>query len=217
MIGSRIEKYNAGNKLQNIERSKIVKKNLGSMPALFPMPVVVVAAYDENGKPNAMTAAWAQITDMDKIALFVDPDHKTMKNILATKAFTVATADLAHIAEADFIGIVSGNQMEDKFEKSGLHETKSEFVNAPVITELPINLDCELIDVIDNEHVYAMVGKIVNVSAEESVMGEDGKVEPDKIQALIFDQFRNGYYVVGEKVGHGWNAGKELVKKARER
>jgi len=126
-----------------------MKKNLGSLPALFPMPVVVVAAYDENGMPNAMTAAWAMITDMDKIALFVDPEHKTMKNILATKAFTVALADLAHMAEADFLGIISGNQTPDKFIKSGLHESKSEFVNAPVITELPVNLDCELVDVIE--------------------------------------------------------------------
>jgi flavin reductase (DIM6/NTAB) family NADH-FMN oxidoreductase RutF len=185
------------------------------MPALFPMPVVVVAAYDENGKPNAMTAAWAMITDMDKIALFVDPEHKTMKNIFATKAFTVATADFAHMAEADFIGIASGNQMPDKFEKSGLHETKSEFVNAPVIAEFPVSLDCELVEIIDTEHVYAMVGKIVNVSAEESTIGNDGKVDPAKIHALIFDQFRNGYFVVGEKVGQGWNAGKELVKRAK--
>ena len=192
-----------------------MKKNLGVMPALFPMPVVVVAAYDENGAPNAMTAAWAMITDMDKIALFVDPDHKTMKNILATKAFTVATADLAHMAEADFIGIASGNQMPDKFEKSGLHETKSKFVYAPVIAELPVSLECELVDVIDTDHVYAMVGKIVNVCAEECILGDDGKVDPEKIQALIFDQFRNGYYVVGEKVGQDWNAGKELVKRAK--
>ena len=192
-----------------------MKKNLGVMPALFPMPVVVVAAYDENGKPNAMTAAWVQICDTDKIALFVDPEHKTMKNILATKAFTVATADLAHMAEADFIGVASGNQMPDKFEKSGLHEMKSEFVNAPVIAELPVSLDCELVDVIDTEHVYAMVGKIVNVSAEESIIGNDGKVDPEKIQALIFDQFHNGYFVVGEKVGQGWSAGKELVKRAK--
>ena len=192
-----------------------MKKNLGVMPALFPMPVVVVAAYDENGKPNAMTAAWAMITDMDKIALFVDPEHKTMKNILVTKAFTVATADLAHMAEADFIGIASGNQMPDKFEKSGLHETKSEFVNAPVIAEFPVSLDCELVEIIDTENVYAMVGKIVNVSAEEGIIGADGKVEPEKIQALIFDQYRNGYFVVGEKVGQGWNAGKELVKRAK--
>ena len=192
-----------------------MKKNLGVMPALFPMPVVVVAAYDENGKPNAMTAAWAMITDMDKIALFVDPEHKTMKNILVTKAFTVATADLAHMAEADFIGIASGNQMPDKFEKSGLHETKSEFVNAPVIAEFPVSLDCELVEVIDTENVYAMVGKIVNVSVEERVIGNEGKVDPEKIQALIFDQYRNGYFVVGEKVGQGWNAGKELIKRAK--
>ena len=192
-----------------------MKKNLGSMPALFPMPVVVVAAYDENGKNKAMTAAWAMITDMDKIALFVDPEHKTMKNILATKAFTVATADLAHMAEADFIGIASGNQMPDKFEKSGLHETKSEFVNAPVIAEFPVSLDCEMVEIIDTENVYAMVGKIVNVCAEERIIGNDGKVDPGKIQALIFDQYRNGYFVVGEKVGQGWNAGKELVKRAK--
>ena len=192
-----------------------MKKNLGSMPALFPMPVTVVSAYDQNGVPNAMTAAWVQITDTDKIALFVDPDHKTMKNILETKAFTVAIADVGHMAEADFIGIASGNQMEDKLTKSGLHVTKSEFVNAPVIEELPVSLDCELVDIIDTEHVYAMVGKIVNVSAEENILGPDGKVEPEKIHALIFDQFRNGYYVVGEKVGQGWNAGKELIRKAK--
>ena len=192
-----------------------MKKNLGSMPALFPMPVVVVSAYGQNGVPNAMTAAWAQITDMDKIALFVDPDHKTMKNILETRAFTVATADVEHMAEADFIGIASGNQMEDKLAKSGLHVAKSEFVNAPVIEELPVSLDCELVDIIDTEHVYAMIGKIVNASADERIIGADGKVDPDKIHALIFDQFRNGYYVVGEKVGQGWNAGKELVKKAK--
>ncbi|MBO6054014.1 MAG: flavin reductase family protein [Oscillospiraceae bacterium] len=192
-----------------------MKKNLGSKPALFPMPVTVVSAYDAFGVPNAMTAAWVQISDMDKIALFVDPDHKTMKNILETKAFTVAIADVEHMAEADFIGIASGNTMEDKLGKSGLHTVKSEFVNAPVIEEFPVSLDCELVDIIDSEHAYAMIGKIVNTSVEETVIGEDGKVDPEKIHALIFDQFRNGYYAVGEKVGRGWNAGMELMKKAK--
>ena len=193
-----------------------MKKNLGSIPGLFPMPVVIVSAYDREGIPNAMTAAWAQITDMDKIALFVDPDHKTMKNILETKAFTVAIADVEHMAEADCIGIVSGNNMPDKLEKSGFHVTKSEFVNAPVIEELPVSMDCELADIIDTEDVYAMVGKIVNICAEDRVIGEDGKVNPDQIHALIFDQFRNGYYAVGEKVGQAWNAGKDLVRKAKD-
>ena len=193
-----------------------MKKNLGSIPGLFPMPVVVVSAYDREGIPNAMTAAWAQITDMDKIALFVDPDHRTMKNIQETKAFTVAIADVEHMAEADFIGIVSGNNIPDKLEKSGLHVTKSEFVNAPVIEELPVSMDCELADIIDTEDVYAMVGKIVNICAEDRIIGEDGKVNPDQIHALIFDQFRNGYYAVGEKVGQAWNAGKDLVRKAKD-
>ena len=191
-----------------------MKKHLGNIPGLFPMPVVVVSAYDGNGVPNAMTAAWAQITDMDKIALFVDPEHKTMKNILETKAFTVAIADVGHMAEADFIGTASGNEMEDKIGKAGLHVTKSEFVNAPVIEELPVSLDCELVDIIDTEHVYAMVGKIINLSAEERVLGGDGKVNPEQLHALIFDQFRLGYYVVGEKVGQGWEAGEELMKNA---
>lgn len=193
-----------------------MKKNFGSIPGLFPMPVVIVSAYDREGIPNAMTAAWAQVTDMDKIALFVDPNHRTMKNIQETKAFTVAIADVAHMAEADFIGILSGNNMPDKLEKSGLHVTKSEFVNAPVIEELPVSMDCELADIIDTEDVYAMVGKIVNICAEDRVIGEDGKVNPDQIHALIFDQFRNGYYAVGEKVGQAWNAGKDLVRKAKD-
>ncbi len=193
-----------------------MKKNLGSIPGLFPMPVVIVSAYDREGIPNAMTAAWVQITDMDKIALFVDPDHRTMKNIQETKAFTVAIADVAHMAEADFIGIVSGNSMPDKLEKSGFHVTKSEFVNAPVIEELPVSMDCELADIIDTEDVYAIVGKIFNICAEDRVIGEDGKVNPDQIHALIFDQFRNGYYAVGEKVGQAWNAGKDLVRKAKD-
>lgn len=193
-----------------------MKKNLGSIPGLFPMPVVIVSAYDREGIPNAMTAAWAQITDMDKIALFVDPDHRTMKNIQETKAFTVAIADVAHMAEADFIGIASGNNMPDKLEKSGFHVTKSEFVNAPLIEELPVSMDCELADIIDTEDVYAMVGKIVNICAEDRVIGEDGKVNPEQIHALIFDQFRNGYYAVGEMVGQAWNAGKDLVRKAKD-
>ena len=193
-----------------------MKKNLGSIPGLFPMPVVIVSAYDREGIPNAMTAAWAQITDMDKIALFVDPDQRTMKNIQETKAFTVAIADVAHMAEADFIGIASGNNMPDKLEKSGFHVTKSEFVNAPLIEELPVSMDCELADIIDTEDVYAMVGKIVNICAEDRVIGEDGKVNPEQIHALIFDQFRNGYYAVGEMVGQAWNAGKDLVRKAKD-
>ncbi len=190
-----------------------MKKNLGVIPAVYPMPVLMVAAYDENGKVNVMNAAWGMICAMDKIALFIDEDHKTTQNILKTKAFTVSIADKAHMEAADFFGIATGNKMPDKFERTGYHASKSEFVNAPVIEEFPVVMECELSEIISSGNVYAVIGKILNVGAEESVLSDNGKVAPEKLNALIFDQFRSGYYVTGEKVGQAWNAGAGLMKK----
>ena len=192
-----------------------MKKNLGAIPALYPMPVLMVAAYDEKGTPNVMNAAWGTICDTDKIALIIDEDHKTTRNIRATGAFTVALADVSHMAEADFFGIATGNKMPDKFAKSGLHAEKSASVNAPVIGEFPVTMECELAEVVDTEHLHAVVGKIVNVVADEEVLDEKGKVDPARLNALIFDQFRSGYYVSGEQVGKAWNAGKGLMKAAK--
>ena len=189
-----------------------MKKNLGVVPAVYPMPVLMVAAYDETGKVNVMNAAWGMICNMDRIALFIDEDHKTTQNILKTKAFTVSIADREHMDVADFFGIATGNKMPDKFERSGCTAVKSEFVNAPVITDFPVAIECELAEVVKTENMHCVVGKIVNASADEKVAGEDGKIDPEKVDALIFDQFRSGYYKVGEKAGQAWNAGKELMK-----
>lgn len=193
-----------------------MKKNLGAMPALYPMPVMMVAAYDESGTVNVMNAAWGTICDMDKIALILDEGHKTTQNIRATGAFTVALADRDHMAEADFFGIASGKKMPDKFAKSGMTAIKSAFVNAPVINEFLVTMECELADVVNTEHLYAIVGKIVNVVADEKVLDEKGKVDVTKLNALMFDQFRSGYYTTGEQAGKAWNAGKDLMKKASE-
>ena len=190
-----------------------MKKNLGVVPAVYPMPVLMVAAYDENGKPNVMNAAWGMICGMDRIALFIDEDHKTTQNLLKTKAFTVAIADKDHMDVADFFGIATGNKMEDKFERTGYHAVKSSFVNAPVVEEFPLVMECELAEVASTDSFYAIVGKIVNVAAEESVLSENGKVDPLKLNALIFDQFQHGYYVTGEQVGKAWNAGAGMMKK----
>ncbi len=190
-----------------------MKKNLGVTQAVYPMPVLMVAAYDDTGKVNVMNAAWGMICAMDKIALFIDEDHKTTQNILKTKAFTVALADQAHMDVADFFGIASGNKIEDKFERTGYHAEKSKHVNAPVIEEFPVVMECELAEVINTENMYAIVGKIVNVAAEEAVLDDKDKVDPTKLNALIFDQFRHGYYVSGEQVGKAWNAGAALMKK----
>ncbi len=193
-----------------------MRKNLEVQPAIFPMPVLMIAAYDENGVVNVMNAAWGTACDMDKIALVLDEDHKTTKNIKKVKAFTVSIADKAHIDGADFFGIASGNKMPDKFAKSGYHAEKSAFVNAPVITEFPVTFECELAEIVDTENLYAVIGKIVNVSVDEKVLSENGKIDPMKLNALIFDQFQSGYYVATEKVGQAWNAGKEMMKAAQK-
>ncbi|MBQ9393102.1 MAG: flavin reductase family protein [Oscillospiraceae bacterium] len=194
-----------------------MRKDLGKQPALFPMPVLMVAAYDEDGTVGVMNAAWGMICDMDKIALFIDEDHKTTKNIRHSKAFTVSLADREHMAEADFFGIATGNKMPDKFARSGCHAEKSSHVNAPVITEFPVTMECELAEIVETDNLYAVVGTIVNVSADEKVLGEGGRVDPAKLNALIFDQFRAGYYVAGDKVGQAWNAGKKLMPPQEER
>ena len=192
-----------------------MRKNLGKQPALFPMPVLMVTAYDGSGTVQVMNAAWGMICGMDKIALFIDEDHATTKAIRQTKAFTVSIADKEHMDVADYYGIATGNKMPDKFAKSGYHAEKSNFVNAPIITEFPIALECELAEITETENLHAVVGKIVNVSADEKVLSENGKVDPLKLNALIFDQFQSGYYVATEQVGRAWNAGKEVMKTAQ--
>ncbi|MEE3408970.1 MAG: flavin reductase family protein [Erysipelotrichaceae bacterium] len=190
-----------------------MKKDLGIVDAIYPMPVLMVAAYDENGKVNVMNAAWGQIADDDKVIIFIGEGKKTWLNILASKAFTVALADEKHMDVADFFGIASGNKIDDKFERTGYHAVRSDKVNAPIIEEFPVVMECELLEHLKDEYVSAIVGRIVNVKADEEVLDEKGKVDVTKTRALIFDQFRSGYYVTGEKVGKAWNAGAALMKK----
>ncbi len=192
-----------------------MKKNLGAIPAVYPMPVLMIAAYNEDGTPNVMNAAWGMICGMDKIALFIDEDHKTTQDILRKKAFTVSIADKAHMDVADFFGIATGNKMPDKFAKTGYHAAKSENVDAPIVEEFPLTMECELAEVVDTENMYCIVGKIVNTMVDEEALDEKGKVDPSKLDALIFDQFRSGYYVSGEQVGKAWNAGAKLMKESK--
>lgn len=189
-----------------------MKKDLGVLPAVFPMPVLMIATYDENGVVDVMNAAWGMISDMDQITLFLGQDRKTVANMKVSKAFTVALADQAHMKEADFFGIATGNKMPDKFARTGLTAVKSAHVNAPIIEEFPLVMECELDRFLDDGNFFAVIGKIVNTAADESVLDERGKVEPAKLNAILFDQFRNGYYAIGEKVGKAWNAGAGLMK-----
>lgn len=188
-----------------------MRKDLGKLPAVFPMPVLMIASYDESGKVDVMNAAWGMICGMDKIALCISEPHKTTKNIRAIGAFTVSLADRRTVKEADFFGIASGNDMDDKFERTGFTATKSDRVNAPIVEEFPVTMECELLEVVQTEHFHSVIGRIVNVSAHEEVLGEDGKVDVSKLDAIIFDQFKSGYYATGERVAGAWDAGKELM------
>lgn len=182
-------------------------KNIGVVPAVYPMPVLMVAAYDANGKVNVMNVAWGQICDMDKIILFIGEGKKTWLNIRDSKAFTVALADEAHVDVADYFGIASGNKINDKFERTGYHAVKSDKVNAPIIEEFPVVMECELLDFLDTEHVSGIVGKIVNVKAEEDVLSENGKVDPEKLHALCLISFRMAIILQVRKLQqHGMQA-----------
>ena len=188
-----------------------MKKDLGILQAVYPMPVLMIATYDEEGKVDVMNAAWGNICASDKIALFISEPHKTTKNIRKVKAFTVSIADAKHMDVADFFGIASGNTMEDKFERTGYTAIKSEKVNAPIIDEFPLVMECELAEIIETDNLHAVVGKIVNVAADEEVLDENGKVDPAKLNAIAFDNFQSGYYQMGEKAGQAWDAGKKLM------
>jgi len=185
-----------------------MRKNFGPKPACYPMPVYIIGTYGADGTPNAMNAAWGGISEEEEVSICISAGHKTTANILEKKAFTVSMATADQIAACDYVGIVSGNKVPDKFAKAGFHAEKSAFVDAPIILELPMALECELISY-DSESCR-LVGRIVNVSADESVLGENGKVDPAKLKPITFDPTNNAYLVLGEKVGNAFRAGAAL-------
>ena len=184
-----------------------MRKNFGAKAILYPMPVLIIGTYDENGKPNAMNAAWGGIYDSDKVVLCLSENHKTTQNIKKRGAFTVSFADTAHVVEADYVGLVSANEVEDKLERAGFHTTKSEFVEAPLIDELPMALECKFIKVNEDGNI---IGEIVNVNADDSVLGEDGMIDATKLQAISYDPIHNTYVKMGEKVGNAFSDGANL-------
>lgn len=183
-----------------------MRKNLGAKPFLYPQPVMIIGTYDENGKANAMNAAWGGIVGANEIIIDLG-SHKTTDNMMKTKAFTVSVADTAHMVSCDYVGVVSANKEPDKMEKAGFTTTKSEFVNAPVINELPLVLECVLKQVIDGSK---FIGEIKNVSAEESILGEDGEVDLSKFHPMTYDPIHHGYYELGNRVGNAFKDGMKL-------
>lgn len=171
------------------------------------MPVFIVAAYGENLVPNAMNAAWGGISEENEISICISAGHKTTKNLLARGAFTVSPATVEYVAECDYVGITSGNKVENKLEVCGFHTERAESVDAPVIIELPMTLECRLKSY--DESTCRLVGEIVNISADESVL-TDGKVDVTKLRPITYDPMTHAYHAVGEKVGQAFSDGKKF-------
>ena len=186
-----------------------MRKKLDITEGIFPMPVLMVATYNEDGSVNVMNAAWGTMQARDTVVLNLTETHKTVKNIKERGAFTVSIADANHVAAADYFGVVSGDSIENKLEKAGLTAAKAESVDAPVINEFPLCLECKYIEYQNNEYGCGVIGKVVNVTADESVM-PNGKLDMSLVNAIAFDPYTHGYYKVTERVGEAFHDGQNI-------
>ena len=185
-----------------------MRKNFGPKAICYPMPVYIIGTYNADGTPNAMNAAWGGISEEKEISICVDCGHKTAENLKLRKAFTVSMATVEYMAACDYVGIVSGNKVPDKFARAGFHATRSEFVDAPLIDELPMALECRVISY--DEETCRLVGEIVNVCMEESLLVENDGVDMDKFRPIIYDPLNHCYRMLGEKAARAFQVGMSL-------
>lgn len=184
-----------------------MRKNFEAKPWFYPLPVLLVGSYDENGNADLMNAAWGGLYDANQVILCLSAGHKTTKNIMAKKAFTVGFADAAHVVAADYVGLVSANTEPEKLQKAGFHAVKSEKVDAPLFEELPMTLECKLLKVTEDGN---LIGEIINISADESILNADGAIDPEKLCPISFDPIRNAYVKMGDVVGKAFANGDTL-------
>lgn len=184
-----------------------MRKNFGTKAWFYPLPVLIVGSYDEEGNADAMNAAWGGLYNANMVELCLSAGHKTTQNIKAKGAFTISFADAAHVAACDYVGIASANDTPDKMKKAGFTTEKSTFVDAPIICELPMTLECKLAKITEDGNI---IGEIVNINADESILGEDGMIDAAKLQAISFDPVHNDYLVMGKKVGNAFEDGNAL-------
>ncbi len=185
-----------------------MRKNISAKARIYPLPVLIVAAYDEEGTPCAMNAAWGTTCDAAQVSLYLSAGHKTVKNILKTKAFTVSIGDVKNVVACDFVGVVSGNTLPNKLERTGWRLTKSEFINAPIIEELPLTLECKLVSY--DEESENCIGEVVNVSVDEGILNGQGKIDLSKFHPIAYATDTHEYYALGEKVGNAFSDGLKL-------
>ena len=185
-----------------------MRKNFNAQAILYPMPVLIIGSYDKNGTPDAMNAAWGGISGETEISICISNTHKTTENILTRGAFSVSAADAANVTSADYVGIVSGLTEPDKIQKAGWHAVKSSNVDAPIFEELPLTLECKLKSY-DRETGH-LIGEIVNISVDESILDETGKIDVSKLCPITYDPVHHTYRVLGEIAGQAFHDGQKL-------
>lgn len=182
----------------------IMRKDLGKKTSFLPLPVLIIGTYDKNGNANAMNAAWGGLTDYNQIYIAL-AKHKTTDNLELKKAFTVSFATKETVTISDYFGIASGNN-EDKIKKAGVHVTKSKFIDAPIIEEYPLTLECTM----ESYEDEILIGNVVNVSIDEKYLDENGKIDVDKMEIITFDMVSNTYRLLGDVVGNAFKDGMKL-------
>ncbi len=186
-----------------------MKREIKTTEAIFPMPVLLISTFNDDGTVDVMNAAWGTMQERDVVALNLTETHRTVENIKARKGFVIHIADVRHVVEADWFGVVSGGKEPDKFAKSGMTFVKSDLVDAPIINELPVAIECEFVEYQNDATGIGVIGKVVRTSVEEANL-KDGKVDIDSLEAIAFDPYTHGYYKVGGRVGEAFKDGLKL-------
>lgn len=186
-----------------------MKLPIKTTEAIFPMPVLLISTFNEDGSVDVMNAAWGTMLERDMVALNLTETHRTVQNIKARKGFVIHLTDAKHVVEADWFGVVSSNKEPKKFEKSGMTFVKSELVDAPIINELPVAIECEFVEYQSDATGLGVIGKVVRTSVEEANM-KDGKIDIDSLDAISFDPYTHGYYKVSGRVGEAFKDGLKL-------
>ena len=188
------------------------RRNFSTKAVITPLPAIMIATWDENENPDVMMAAWGGQCGPRHITFELSA-HKTTENIRLKRAFTISFATKDDIAQSDYFGIVSAHDVPDKVARAGFTVTKSRNVDAPIINEYKLTLECKVVTFDEDGNGGArVVGEIVNMSADESILDEEGNIDLGKLQPVIFDSTKNAYRVVGEKVGDAWGSGKVFVE-----
>ena len=184
------------------------RKNFGGRFVVFtPQPAIMIATYDADQNPDVMMAAWGGQSDYNKVFLNLSA-HKTTDNIRLKQAFTISFASVKNLEQSDFFGLVSANDVPNKLARVGFTATPSPNVDAPIVNEYPLTLECRVSAMADTPDGGAtIIGEVVNMSADESILNAEGRVDLDKLQPVIYDSSANIYRIVGDSVGKAWGSG----------